>query len=557
MPVDMDSKLKLLDGIIRTGIEKLLTEARKRSFLKPPYGRPAEPNPLVTEDEFLRTCSSADFKNANEEPAFHYLYGFNPLTFLADYLHWAHPNSFKARKLEIDRCFNRLQFRAAHAVKQIEVANSLLEIASFQRSGLLWGPVCSSATVGCGFCTVKVARAGTVVVELAENKEFDVIYKTFEVVVPVATSDRPTKVKLTDLQPAKHYFVRACLRDSDYPKVVPPIEQPAIVSSKSGRAMSKFNIKAVVLEPVVVEKPVEEDYDYRFGGSQDGFFGYSQLWSLPIDIHNQPPPTDAKGKDAGLRASAARAGAGAGTSAGSGGAEGPPQSPNPADSPINIFAVGCLYGTDDTQTKARAAGAELSLSWDRLCEVTGIADDARTVTCLLGDIFANQAYSGYQSAARDYLRDYILSGSATKTASDINNNQSATSAAYAQLDIEMGQITNVYLSRLRQAMTKCKGFSSADSIVRQSNVLLAWNDQRVGSEIDLRYEEYAAKKHQQDLKKYDKKYEAELKKKAQHKRAAAGSNSAPAVEIPPPPTIQLPPIAPSVHALLQVDQLID
>lgn len=543
MPEDMDSKLKLLDSIIRTGIEKLLTEARKRAFLKPPYGRPQEPNPLVTEDEFLRTCSSTDFKNANEEPAFHYLYGFNPLTFLADYLHWAHPNTFKARKIDVGRCFDRLKFRAAHAVKQLEVATSLREIASFQRSGLLWGPICSSVTVGSGLCILKIARPGTVVVELSESGDFEVIYKVFEVVVPEATFDQPTKVKLTELQPAKHYFVRACLRDSNYPKIAPPVESPASMSSRSGRSMSKFNIKPVVAEPVI-ETPAEEDYSYRFGGSKDGFFSYSQLWSLPIDVHNQPPAIDTKGKDGG-KGTSARPAAGTETTI---------PDPDPAADAVNIFAVGCLYGASESQSKNSQA-PELNLSWNSLCEVAGIADDARLVTCLLGDIFSNEAYSGYQSNARDYLRDYILSGSAAKTtsASDelLEKKDTSVAAAYAQLDAEMTQITSVYLSRLRHAMSKCKGLSSLNSIMRQSNVFLAWNDQRVGSEIDLRYEEYAAKKLLQDQKRYEKKYEAELKKRAQHKRAATGSSNTTAVEIPPPPTIQLPPISPSIHALLQ------
>lgn len=542
LPEDMDGKLKLLDKIMRTGIERLLMEARKRAFLKPPYGRPAEPNPLVTEDEFLRTCTSADLKAPFEEPHFHYLYGFNPLTFLADYFHWAHPHSFKSRKEEVERCFSRLRFRSAHATKQLQVSTSLRDIASFQRSGLLWGPICSSAVVGSASCMVKVCRAGTVVVEVSESKGFEVIMKSLEVVVPEATVDLPTKIKIEDIQPARHYFVRACLRDSDYPKAAAPESPAPALSTKSGRSMSKFNIKPVVVE-AVVEQPVEDDYSYRFGGPMDGFFAYSQFWSLPVDVHNQPP-VESKGKESNQHKSG-RGGVSAG--------EVQPVD-EAVDEHVNIVAVGSVYPqTEDTLPKSDAnANSSLNLDINKLCEIAGLAENTRLITCLLGDIFSNEAYSGYHSPARDYLRDCVLSGSPSSL-TEVNQTNDPATAAHAQLESEMRQVTNVYLSRLRVAMTQCEGFRDAMSLLRQSNTLLAWNDQRVGSDIDLRYEEYAAKKHQQEVKRYEKKYEAELKKKAQHKRAAAGTNAGTAAEIPPPPTVRLPPMSPSVHALLQVN----
>jgi hypothetical protein len=605
MPASMDKKLKLLDTIIRTGIEKLLSEAKKRHFLHPPYGRPPAPNPLVSEDEFLRTCSAADYQHISDEPAFHYIYGFNPLTFLADYIHWAHPDSFLSRKNEVEKCYNRLKLRARHACHKLKTAESLAETAAIQRSGLLWGPICSSINSTTALCLCKVARAGTVCVEVSEYSDFSEIHKLYEVDIQESNMNVPSKIRLDDLKPTTLYFVRACLRDLDYPpKVViaPPPSSPTPPQGKLAKGLSKFTSLKNGAPPAeeAASPPKEISYDYRFGGIQDGFFQSSQFWTIP----KNPKETTEDAEKAAEAAATPSAKSKFTSSLLS------KKEPEAKEEPVavakaaaeegdatdknqfTVLAAGNVFNADPSNDIANESlGGHFMLDLDKVCELVGqgLDADSRFLTCILGDVFSRQPYSGYASNARDYLRDVALSGASNQTvpeeaevpaeegaepqpqlSSMVRQMNVDIEAARSQLDLEMSKVLEVYMNRVRLSMVKCLPFGHTSSILRRSNLLLAWNDLRVGSDTDLKYEELAVKKHQSDVKRYNRKYEAELKKRAQSKRAtglagasqstnnlaaAAAAALSGTTEIPPPPTLQLPPISPSVQALLQVREL--
>ena len=73
------------------------------------------------------------------------------------------------------------------------------------------------------------------------------------------------------------------------------------------------------------------------------------------------------------------------------------------------------------------------------------------------------------------------------------------------------------------------------SLLRNSSLVLAWNDSRFGSDVDMRAEEVAYKRHSHDLKKYKKKYG----KNSKHVNSKA----------PPPPTLVRPHVSRSLLSL--------
>ena len=98
--------LKVLDDLIHGALEALLIEAKERGIDKPPYGR----GPLhLPYDDYTREDDDEDDEDDDEEgegdydededddfeedPPFKFEYGFNALSFLADYLRAHNPNN--------------------------------------------------------------------------------------------------------------------------------------------------------------------------------------------------------------------------------------------------------------------------------------------------------------------------------------------------------------------------------------------------------------------------------------------------------------------------------
>ena len=51
--ISFDSKCQHLDEILNNGFNRLITYAKKKKYLKEPYGRKPNPTPLLTEEQFL------------------------------------------------------------------------------------------------------------------------------------------------------------------------------------------------------------------------------------------------------------------------------------------------------------------------------------------------------------------------------------------------------------------------------------------------------------------------------------------------------------------------
>jgi len=218
LPADFAACAGLLDGIVARGLEKLLAEAKTKNYLEAPFGRKQAPTPLLSEEAFL-TQGGLHGAGDDDEPAFSFEYGFNPLKFLAEYVRWSHPDSVKERRLERARCVQRLQFLAAHAKQQLLTSEGLRQQALAQGSGALWGPVCGVLSATSAYCVVQPLRHGTMLVDVSidasfadadaagtQNLKFDVAAASQE-----GHPLQPVCFDIKALRPNTRYYVRCYL----------------------------------------------------------------------------------------------------------------------------------------------------------------------------------------------------------------------------------------------------------------------------------------------------------------------------------------------------------
>ena len=233
LPAEPAAVGALLDGILERGIERLLQEVKLKGYTQQPHGREPEPSPLLSEEAFLQNgCldEGEDGEEVDDEPAFDFRYGFNPLQFLADYVRWSHPDSVKERRLERIRCTERLQALAVHAKVQLATACSLRSTALLQGSGVVWGPVCAARSPTTVNAVLQLKRVGTLFIEVATDAAFEAVLKVET--VEVDNTDLPTRVQLEGLQPGTRYHLRAYLDE------VNPNKEVAVAPSATDLAMA-------------------------------------------------------------------------------------------------------------------------------------------------------------------------------------------------------------------------------------------------------------------------------------------------------------------------------
>ena len=217
-PASFDEKALLLDGVLESGLKKLLEVVRNKNYTEAPYGRNVNPSPLMTEEQFLLDGCLGD---EDPEPKFDFEYGFNPVTFLADYLRWSHPDSVKERRMEKIRSVERLNFRAAHAEKQLQTSTKLRSTALQQGSGILWGPFTTILSRTSILCAVQALKPGKLILQICEEPTFSStpLVKEEEVAEPAtdSTDILTSMVTVTDLKPNTNYYIR-CFMDGINPE---------------------------------------------------------------------------------------------------------------------------------------------------------------------------------------------------------------------------------------------------------------------------------------------------------------------------------------------------
>jgi len=191
---NFEEKFSLLEEILEQGIDKLLTLAEKKNYLKDPYGKAPEPSPLVTEEDFEEQVrlALAEGKRIDEidenPPPCKFEYGFDPLHYLSDFILWSHPSSIERRGKERAEAHEALIERVAHSQKQLKVASSLKDTVSFQRAGILWGPFVTPINSTSVVAIVKPLSFGNVVFEFSLSPTFsEKIEKTVTVNKPEVT----------------------------------------------------------------------------------------------------------------------------------------------------------------------------------------------------------------------------------------------------------------------------------------------------------------------------------------------------------------------------------
>lgn len=207
---DFDEKFGHLQNTLHSAIEKLLTAARQKKVLDPPYGRPATPTPFISDEEARKVT----LKDDDDAPVFKYDYGFNPLLFLASLLHQAHPTTIAAHHQSRSDAFTYLTHRAAHAMTTIDTAASLKETAQRLASGIIYvttTPI-DAATV---MVFVQAVKEGFVNIEYSPEADFTT---PVSIVVPTGTS-YAASATLTTLPPATYIHLRATLSATE--EIVP------------------------------------------------------------------------------------------------------------------------------------------------------------------------------------------------------------------------------------------------------------------------------------------------------------------------------------------------
>lgn len=354
MPQSPSAKLDLLDKILRQGLDKLLNVSRSKKLLKPPFGRPdPKPTPLISEDEFIHNYSADDgLEDGNDEPIFDYQYGFNPLTFLADYILWAHPTSHGTRAEARSRSHERLKFRANHAKLQIEISQSLSELASRQRSGIQCGPYTSIVTSTTVLCSCSAVRIGIVALEVSTDSEFNSLHSKHECsTVDAAVEGKPVKFLIENLAAGTRYFLRCCLRDIDLPMPKPP---PAEDDD---------------LDHLDIEEEILSYEGFLFTGAVDGHYEYSDFWTPPseqeqvIDAENLAPAVLERRNNS------------------------------------KVFSLVAFGNVSDSQPRYKHSSL---VDWEHFRQL-GVVDQSDPVlSCLLGDIFSSTTYNRHPEKGGEF-----------------------------------------------------------------------------------------------------------------------------------------------------------
>lgn len=222
LPPLFEEKKALLDELLKRAIGGLLRESRQRNILIAPYGRPEQPTPLLSLEQFLKNggLTEPTDGSVNDEPIFSYEYGFDPLKYLASYLTFLHPNNIKQMRNVRGQACDFLRTRAVHAQFQMNCLYELQHLTERLRSGILWGPLIAPSTLpssasGTLICACKAVTVGDLVVEVATEPSFAVVERSWR--HKVEDESHIQKLILSNLEPSQTYFLRCyLLRDAEH-----------------------------------------------------------------------------------------------------------------------------------------------------------------------------------------------------------------------------------------------------------------------------------------------------------------------------------------------------
>lgn len=574
LPDKYEERVALLKTILKTSMERLAGEAKKRNILHQPFGRPPSPTPLLTEEELIRRGGFSE--NAEDDvPVFEYDYGFNPLTFLGDLLEWSHPDSVAARNNVILESQRRLTFRAKHAQHQMNTVETLKNSFRNNHSGLYWGPIVYPINKFEVAVVCRVIREGDVIVVVSRNEHFDPIER--QIVHPADKNDSTVRVVVNDLVPGVRYFVRCCLKDKNYEDPDFPImneEEVEVVEASNRKSMmapklqltSHSNKASTPVEstPIVEEDeiPVHLRPSARFTGLESDHWQTGEFWTLQSEDPNFEEEVESVVEEEMVGSPKATA--------------------DDSDSeeldiitvckPLTFVAVGCsavVHENCYTDQKVKANDGlnseESKLEAARILrQFRALIPDCRFKSINFNEFTPQMTeeilYSLFVGSNREIEEKsciatkmkYCFPDAEPKTVKTIAD-ASAQVPVYGAL---LGDIFNSAVRSQEESTLSSNGllqdalwrlavssgvFCNTLSIFRKASIVIGWDDGSVGAKSGLRAEEVLYKQYSHDLRRYQRKFK--LDKKGNPKDGSSASG------LPPPPTLVRPPLSFSLDTL--------
>ena len=499
MPDSFDERYSLLNSILQKSLETLLKEARTRDILSPPYGRPETPTPFVDENNLSALALD---ESDDDYLEFKYEYGFNPLTFLGNLILKSHPSSLAAVRNNILQAHNHLKKRVAHANIQLNTALDLQRILSELRSGILHGPITSPLSANSVLCTCRAVAEGEVVCQVSKRVDFSEIAGTFRAVVLDASS--AVKITVTDLEPNTRYFLRVCLQDEGYDEhsSQPSSAAPTGRAKSIGGGLPHQHHSFQAGKPL----PLGRQTSSTLAGRQNSFLRSNSKKNL--FMQTAPLPSSAHGGEehGGVVDSEKRSNA---------------RFRGVEDMAFRHSTFVTLSSAEDNVPFSLVAFTWAGL----LSEGTSAAAGSQRKSLL----YEEDGKGGDVAAAEPLVLSCLLG--------DLPTASGGPPSRHAEV-----------AGSLRSALWRAHhshALRSEHSLLRRTSLLLGWDDRSSGADTSLKAEEVLYRQYLSEQRKYER-----LLKKTAKKSTSKHTSIAPPLK--PPPTLQRPPIAPSVQLAVQV-----
>ena len=450
LPGEFEDRLALLETILDKGIGKLLSEVRGKGFILEPFGREPDPTPLMSEEEFLKCNAMNEPIGINDDPEFNFEYGFNPMSFLGNYVKWSHPKSVIERKAYKSCCLDRLQARARHALDQLQTFRSLVKTVNQQGSMVLWGPISSSLSPSDVVIFFQPLVTGSYTIDISVSSDFSELHESKTVEVGHGTPLAPMDTILSNLKAASKYYVRVYL-----------------IGDKKVNIENNINTH-LVHEKSKMKLSLEDSSE--IGGSTSG--------NGTEDAGNMTEKLD-------------------------------DESPTPRGGLVHTWqeplAQFCSFWTLPSEESDNSHGVALASTFsdERNSDPDGayvqgegksrqeiMTCNPVSLTCVHADI-SHSSYFAMEAVRQE--------PDAPMLTCLVGDPVSAPEGAEA---IE----EESYKVDLWKLHTKHPTLNDPTSLLRNTSLYFAWNDSRFGSDVDIRAEEVAYKRYTHDVKKHTKKY---------------------------------------------------
>ena len=530
LPDEFSDRCGNIQSILGLAIRKLLVEASEDSLLDKPFGREMEPQPVMTEEEFMKTKD-----DLNDDPEFNFVYGFNPLKRLANYVRRFHPENVIARREEREKCMKQLSSRASHAKKQMRSVRDLHMISSNSLGGILYGPyvVVLSSTSAVAICRATEPNS-IVVLDVSYDDTFTTCISSQESVVEIEKGLVVT-FSLTSLKEGCKFYVRCrCKKDEI-------VEEGAVIDTPSTeeKVVEKSETIAVEGEGETTETPTTEG-DTEGKTTEEVTKSVKEIKTKDkITVNHQTtfwtfPSTDPVPIPTALQVDASASGS-------TGNVEAIEVAVDAAASNEEVVNADGKTNTEvngnGSVAKESTEEVEAAATEDLNSQVSQTSPILEKAVTFLG---LSPGQGRYNERPEAPLNEIISNPNEMCFTCLLGDVFSMASPQHVN-DVEW------YKSRSAAYFLKESYFMNSEAPTRSSGLLVAWNDYQIGSDLALQAEEIVYKQYQHDLRHWKKKYKNDKQNGSSKKKSSKHQK-----EVPPEPTLNRPPMSPSLSGLTGV-----